>query len=388
MIKDYIRLSDLLHKYFSGGELLPEEEHELSDWQEASEDNRRLYEQICSRKFSSKEYHAYYQTGDAGKSWKKIVEACGYRARFRRIGRKWIGVAASLILFAGIGSLWLWRTFSIVSVQTLAVQVDDDRPMALLTLSDGRTVSLGGVLNDSAFVEKENVMIQNHGGNLSYEGGAEISQLLWNEIEVPRGGEYQVTLSDGTKVWLNSDSRLRYPVAFVGNTREVYLLGGEAYFEVARDMVSSFVVRTSSFDIRVLGTEFNVRSYTESNRSITLVKGKVQLEHAGESCHLLPGQQGRLCGDKFEIRPVDAEREISWRNGIFDFRECPLQIILEDLARWYDIDVLYQNPEVRKFHFTAWFNRNDSLAQVMELLEKTHKVRMQLEGRTLVVRKR
>ncbi|MDE5612618.1 MAG: FecR domain-containing protein [Odoribacter sp.] len=388
MIRDYIRLSDLLHRYLSGEVLLPEEECELSDWREASEDNERLYEQICSRKFSSKEYHVYYQTGDAEKSWNKIAEICGYRVHSRRIGRRWLGIAASLLLLVGVGCLWFWRSSSIVSVQPLVSKIATDRPLALLTLSDGRTVSLGVALNDSAFMEKENVIVQNHRGNLSYEGGAGIRQLVWNEIEVPRGGECQVTLSDGTKVWLNSDSRLKYPVAFVGNSREVSLLRGEAYFEVARDMLSSFVVRTSSFDIRVLGTEFNVRSYTENNKSVTLVRGKVQLEHAGEIRHLLPGQQGRLRGDKFEICPVDTEREISWRNGIFDFRECPLQIILEDLARWYDMDIFYQDSEVRNFHFTAWFNRNDSLTQVMELLEKTHKVWFRLDGKTLVVGKR
>lgn len=387
MIKDYIHLSDLLHKQQSGFELSPEEEQELTDWQDSSDTNSQLYERIRTRKFSREAYEEYFQTGNARESWEKIRTVSGYEARTPYLSRRIFRLAASVILILGIGSLYFFLPQPDPVALPLAENIKEERPQVILTLSDGRTIPLSSQPDDTIIVEKESVVIKNRKGNLQYAAVTDVKQLVWNKIEVPRGGKYQLTLSDGSRIWLNSDSRLEYPVTFAGNCREIRL-EGEAYFEVRPDTISPFIVHTSEFDVRVLGTEFNVRTYAESDKSATLVKGKVQLEHAGEIQLLSPGQQGRLIDHKLDICEVDTARVTSWLNDILDFKESPLEIILSDLARWHDLDIFYQNPEVKDYHFTAWFYRSDSIQQVVDLLEKTNKIRIKMNGRTLVVGKR
>lgn len=385
---DDIYIADLLHKQQIGLKLSLQEQQELNAWLAASDSNLQLYEQITHRKFSREAYEVYFQAGNAQDSWDKIVEQSGWKPDSRRIGRRVIWMAASVIILLGVGGVWFFLNPSVTSVIPVAENnIAEEKPHVVLTLSDGQTIPLNQHVGDSAIVEKAGATILSREGNLRYTATAEVQKLAWNKIEVPRGGEYQLTLADGTKVWLNSDSRLVYPVTFSGTTREL-TLEGEAYFEVARDTALPFIVHTSGLDVRVLGTEFNVRTYAKDYQTATLVKGKVQLECGGEVCQLRPGQQGCLVDHKLQIREVNLETVTAWRNAVFDFRECPLEDILCDLARWYDLEVFYQNPEVKNYHFTAWFYRNDSIQQVISLLEKTNKIKMKINGKTLMVEKK
>ena len=210
------------------------------------------------------------------------------------------------------------------------------------------------------------------------------TETVYNMVTVPRGGEYKLVLADGTIVWLNSDSHIRYPVTFSGDTRQVEL-EGEAYFEVAKDKEKPFIVRMNEYNVRVTGTQFNVRNYSNENLATTLVEGRVQIERKGRVDRLRPGQQAILENNEIRIRTVNVNEQVAWRHGAFGFTQCRLENIMEELARWYDVDVFYMNQQVKNYHFSAWFKRSSSINEVINILENTNKISLDLKGRILTV---
>ena len=194
-------------------------------------------------------------------------------------------------------------------------------------------------------------------------------------------------MADSTTVWLNSDSYIRFPVTFSGEKRQVELRG-EAYFEVAKNGEKPFIVKINDYDIRVTGTQFNVRDYPGEDIATTLVEGSVQLERGKQVQKMIPGQQALFVDGQFVVKEVNVSDFIGWREGTFSFKEVRLESIINELARWYDFDVYYQDTDVKNYHFTAWFRRNASIEEVIEVLEKTKKIKMKLDGKTLIVQKK
>lgn len=384
MIEDHIHIADLLHKQSLGMELSPEERKDLDEWENSSPATKQLSEEIRNRRFSNQNYNAYLQAGNAPKSWKQVVDRTGWRSgkQVRRL--RFLRCAAFLALLMGVGSIWFLLRQPEPLVLTSVDSIRPGQTQAILTLSDGRTVHLNESISDSIIPEKNGIIIQRQGRNLHYAPDTVNEQEMLNTIKVPRGGEYQLILADGTKVWLNSETRLTYPVAFHGQFRELHL-DGEAYFEVTRKPEQPFLVHTSKFDIRVIGTSFNVRTYPDDIESATLIEGRVVVQQGKESFVLQPGQQARLISDKPEIRTLNTEEVTAWRNDIFYFKDRSLESIMNDLARWYDFDVFYQNSLVKDYHFTAWFHRSEPIQKVMTILEKTHKIKLKLNGKTLMV---
>ncbi len=264
---------------------------------------------------------------------------------------------------------------------------------ALLTLADGSVVDLEQA---KAFCmrEKDGTRLEKDSAFLSYEpaaGDSVAAVPVYNTMSTPRGGEYALKLGDGSIVYLNAMSELRFPVNFVGNIREVEL-SGEAYFEVKEDALRPFVIRTGDLRIRVLGTEFNVRAYGgEKMVSTTLVEGRVELSaRRGTPVVLHPGEQGgfsREAGD-IEVKKVNVASCIAWKNGMFDIRDCELEEIMEYLSRWYDIHVFYRQESLKKIRFGCYITRYSDIRPILELLEKTGKIRAQLNGNTVVFSER
>ena len=202
---------------------------------------------------------------------------------------------------------------------------------------------------------------------------------------IPRGSEYQLILSDGTIVWLNSESEITFPVNFTGEKREVKLKG-EAFFDVAKDERHPFIVKTEQFDIRVTGTQFNVRAYTDEPASATLAEGSIQLVRQEEVIPLVPGQQALLKQGIVKVREIELREAIAWRYNAFYFKQQPLESLLNEIARWYDVEVIYQNPTLKKLHFTAGFQRSCSITEVINTLGMTQKIRLEIKGKTLLVK--
>lgn len=243
------------------------------------------------------------------------------------------------------------------------------------------------------------ILDQQHKGFIAREGSAEIDkvndgQLLYraqnssdavsvnNTIIVPRGGQYQVVLPDGSKVWLNASSSLKFPTNFSGNERLVELKG-EGYFEVARNESKPFKVKTSTMEVEVLGTHFNVNAYAdEPVIETTLVEGKVKVSHGAVSKILHPGQQAKVKNNEADgqvlVQQADMQRALAWKNGIFVFHDSNLQDIMRQLERWYDIEVEGEIPDEQ---FNGIISRNVNLSQILRMIEVTSDFRFKIEGR-------
>jgi len=252
------------------------------------------------------------------------------------------------------------------------IKVGTDK--ATLTLEDGSVITVGkGKVYTGGNVKS-------NGEELVYNSkSATKSKISSNYLTIPRGGQFFVQLSDSTKVWLNSESQLKFPVAFVdGETRQVELLYGEAYFEVSpstKHKGSKFKVKTQMQNIEVLGTEFNIKAYKEqTNILTTLVKGSVAISSATTKQILAPNQQSNLNleNNKITIAPVDVYSEISWKKGLFVFKSLPLKEIIKVLSRWYDVDIKFADPELGIVKFNGVLNKNQNLEDILKIIKNTN----------------
>ncbi len=317
---------------------------------------------------------------DKRKAWNQV-----HPARKISLIRTLLKFAAIMILPLSLGVFLLIRENKQEKVVYAEVPVQPGRKQAVLTLSSGQQVILADTI---VHVNEKGMVISNFPDKeLVYKimNDTMKTETIYNTVTVPRGGEYKLVLADGTIVWLNSDSHIRYPVTFSGNTRQVEL-EGEAYFEVAKDVEKPFIVRMNEYNVRVTGTQFNVRNYLNESLATTLVEGGVQIERKGKVDRLRPGQQAVLENNEIRIRVVNVEEQVAWRHGAFGFTQCRLENIMEELARWYDVDVFYMNQQVKDYHFSAWFKRSSSINEVINILEKTKKISLDLKGRILTVK--
>ena len=248
-----------------------------------------------------------------------------------------------------------------------AIQPGTDK--ATLTLGDGSQIALE---KGSSF------QVQNadsNGEELIYEAGKrKPKEVAYHYLTIPRGGEYFIKLSDGTRVWLNSESQLKYPIEFIeGETREVELVYGEAYFDVSpssQNKGSKFIVNTQMQEIQVVGTEFNIKAYlNEDIIYTTLVEGKVLVNNDDKNVVLNPGKQSKINtlikDGNIIIVEVDVESEISWKKGMFSFKNKSLKEIMKVLSRWYDIDVVFSNKELENIHFKGVLKKNQNIEEIL-----------------------
>ena len=261
---------------------------------------------------------------------------------------------------------------------------------AVLTLASGEQVNLEEWGRDSLW--KDGTLIRKRKGELTYEqkaGDMQQEEMLFNTITIPRSGEYKLVLSDGTKVWLNSASKLKYPVAFTGGQRKVFL-EGEAYFKVAKNEKQPFVVKTENMDVRVLGTEFNLKAYADEKWvQATLVRGEVAVFTGMDKSvrnTLKPEQQAEwdIEKGKLDVKTVELDLYIAWKNGQFVFRGQRLTEIMTVLERWYDFEVCYQADWIKEVEFAGKLNRSASIEPILDVIRSTHKINVNTRGKTIV----
>ena len=263
---------------------------------------------------------------------------------------------------------------------------------AKLILATGKNVLLDTLALEVTTIWEAGATIQKSGGVLTYENvgkeDARPMEVVYNTLEVPRGGEYDVVLEDGTRVWLNADSRLKYPVVFPGSERRV-ILEGEAYFKVKREENRPFSVEMGGNCIEVLGTEFNVRYYPEENKQITtLVSGKVKfISEGNKSLVLSPGEQAVLTHEGIlSCTSVDVTLYTAWKDGNFVFRKQRLEEVLKTLARWYDVDVFYEDVSRKDVEFTGNIERFERFEEIIDLLRMTGDTDFEVKGKNIFVR--
>lgn len=307
-----------------------------------------------------------------------------------RISRWWSAAAAILVLCIA-GGTWYGLQHRRSAMQAVngpkAVHdVNPGKEGAILTLANGKTIVLDSLGN--GLVAKQNgtqVVLNN--GSLRYNA-AEAEAISFNTITTPRGRKFQLVLPDGSKVWLNAASSLRFPTAFTGNERTVEITG-EAFFDVSKDAVRPFRVKINDHaDIQVLGTQFNVNAYTdEASIHTTLLEGAVRIRSNTQSRILSPGQQAQISnsrGDLLIVEPAGLEQVTAWKEGFFNFRGASLQEVMRELARWYDLEVIYEG-KVPDQQFEGELPRTLQLSQVIKILTKVD-VKFRIEqGRKLIV---
>lgn len=306
----------------------------------------------------------------------------------------WISYAAVLVVLITAG-MYLWLTDEekggthLITAEKADIAPGSDK--AVLTLADGTTIVLDSAGSGMLAQQGELKVIKLNAGALAYSSGkqAQVSvggKPLYNTLSTPRGGQYQVVLADGTKVWLNAASSLRFPVDFTDSERRVEVTG-EAYFEVAGNRSQPFTVAADSVEIEVLGTCFNVNAYPdEASINTTLVEGAVRLKSGDERKVLKPGQQVRVAQKDqamMVLNSVEVEEVVAWRNGKFVFNETPIELAMRKISRWYDVEVAYKG-KVPDQRFNGVLSRNRSLSQILKVLEISE-VHFKMEGKRVIV---
>ncbi|SEW14918.1 FecR family protein [Chitinophaga arvensicola] len=301
---------------------------------------------------------------------------------------KWGWAAASVILVLGIGIYLLNANKKNTPAPGVAVSNDiaPGKEGAVLTLADGSQVVLDS-LGNGLVTTQNGTQVVLKSGQLSYDPtGTSGEAVAYNTIRIPKGRQFQLTLPDGSNVWLNAASSLRYPTAFTGKEREVEVTG-EAYFEVTKNPSMPFKVNVNNkATIEVLGTHFNVNAYdNEVNIKTTLLEGSVKVRKAAQSKVLQPGQQAQINPGKdiTVTNHADTEKVMAWKNGVFNFEGSSLEEIMRQLERWYDIEVVYEKG-IPNIEFTGEMTKGISLKGVLIALEKSD-VHFRLEGRKLIV---
>lgn len=351
-------------------------------------EQQKELERLCSQYGIREEERETILTGleepvrfDAGGAYRQFAA----RTRRRHISRR-LQIAAAVLLLLGLGNLVYYYS-QLASPELLAVspEIVPGESKATITLANGQKVELENLARE--LQETDGTLLSSGSGELVYNESGADGELIYNTIDIPRGGEFRLVLSDGTKVWLNSDSQLKYPVRFNGDMREVYLKG-EAYFEVAHNARKTFIVSTSKGDIRVLGTSFNVRDYTDENKVVTTLE-------AGQVRYILPGR-GEIdlipgymledrAGSSLIPRKVNTEEYTGWKDGKYIFDDVSVEEIMTTLARWYDVTVIYENNQVRKLHFTGDLERYATINTILNFMETGGDVRFRIDGKTIIV---
>ncbi|SKA04448.1 FecR protein [Chitinophaga eiseniae] len=306
--------------------------------------------------------------------------------------RRWLypaAVAAIVAVIVVVAAFWRFRPQQPVAggINSPVHHVVPGSNKATLILADGSTITLDSTAN-GALAQQGNVQIvQVNNGQLAYEAGGDhhSGAVQYNTLAIPRGGQFRVTLPDGTNVWINAASTLRYPTVFSGADRTVELTG-EAYFEVAKMPGKPFHVKAGHMDVQVLGTHFNVMAYTEETAvRTTLLEGAVKVHTGGGGTALRPGQQLRMdqAGQVSVVNDVDLEEIVAWKNGYFRFNHEKLPGVMRQIARWYDVDIAYEG-NIPDREFGGKISRNSSIEEVLKILELSN-IHFRIEKKKIIV---
>lgn len=330
---------------------------------------------------------------DKAKMWKQVQSRMNKNSRYRV--KRYLKYAAIIVAFVLVGGTW-WMVKEnpeeIISVELSETSMlSPGTPKAYILFSSGQRMDLTTTEHDTMIMEKGMQVRVGSSGKISYipgDSGSILKQeIVYNTIVVPRGGEYKLELADGTLVWLNSDSELRYPVKFAGSQRDVWLKG-EGYFEVSKNPEKSFRVVVDDMIVKVLGTSFNINAYKDrGNILTTLVSGKVDIQDmSGKSLVVMsPNQQVDFRHGKISVQEVDVTRFVSWIDGKFYFNDMTLENIMSQLQRWYDIEVFFVDEELKSYPFTGVIRRDFTAGQIFEIIEKTTRVKFNVRGKCVTV---
>ncbi len=367
------------------GDISSAEEEELKDWIDRDAWNQKFFDEVSRGEDLVDVYRQYNQI-DRKFALKRFEN--------RMRGKRWVWrdvmkYAAMFVLPVTLALLVLWNGWEGRSGKECEQErIGPGGMKAVLKLADGQQVKL---LRDSMQVIASGVAVQivkTDSGIVYVKENALIEENSFNELETPRGGEYRLTLADGTMVYLNSETRLRYPVTFAKDRREVFLTG-EAFFEVAKESERPFHVVMGDMEVKVYGTSFNINTYHSERVQTTLVSGRVGIlvRSTGQEVLLAPNQMAEFdtYSKEVNVENVYTYNYVAWKFGEFVFDKESLGEIMERLNMWYDTKVFYENENLKKKRFTGIITRFADVSDVLSLIEATTSVHFRLKGNVIIV---
>jgi transmembrane sensor len=376
------KYNELAEKLLNGT-ITPTEKQELFDWYNAGQDQPLIIPASYTHNLDAVKDNMLQQILQSNTTVKR--RGLLYRLRKYR-------VAAAAVLLLATGT-WLWYQ-SQPGKQTdagnspLAVTpkntIQPGGNKAVLTLADGSTVVLDDAANGSIGHQGNAEIVKQAEGKLAYKNADAIPAITaMNTLSTPRGGQYQLALPDGSKVWLNAASSIRFPVAFTGNERVVELTG-EAYFEVAKNKQMPFKVKVKDMEVQVLGTHFNVMAY-EDERSLqtTLLEGSVKVTSPNAGKLLQPGEQAKYANGNMQVVDANVEDVVAWKNGMFQFNSLDVESVSRQLSRWYDVDIDIRDRIDE--HFTGTISRSSDITKVLKMLQATGALSYKIENKKIII---
>ncbi len=372
-------INTLIFKYLIG-DISKEEKKTLDQWIEESDENRLFFEKVSNSKYISELYSTYKEINHE-QAFENFINRTGQNTK--KIWLKtWSKYAAAVVLLIALVTPVYYL------LKNNAVEVVPGQSKAILLSDDGSEINLEESANVNIKYDNQ-VIATNSGGSISYNQTEDKeSENKYNTIIIPRGGEYRITLSDGTKVHLNSESSLKYPIAFNDSTREVQLKG-EAYFEIAKDKNRPFYVLTDEVKVKQYGTAFNVKNREKDKIEVVLVHGSVSLisDYFLEEQKMKPNQLATFSKSSKEVvlTNVDIDPYVAWNIGKFIFNDMSLVEIMENLSLWYDVDFQFKKEELKNLRYTGNLPRKESLDNILNAIEFTTDVKFSLHGKNIMI---
>ncbi|MFT4016739.1 MAG: FecR domain-containing protein [Agriterribacter sp.] len=397
-MNDYLsQVSALIIKHLESSPLTAQEQQELDAWLEASPQNKALFSRLTDPAYvreALQRMHSY--NAEAG--WQKIQYAYTNPIAVAPMQRSpqwkyWVAAATILVAIAGAALLYLYfpgKTTPIAATNVPQPAKDIPAPAvskATITLQNGKRISVDSLSIGTNALQEKTAIQKTADGQIAYTGDeASNTEMHFNTLTNPRGSKViQLTLNDGTKIWLNTESEIRYPIAFTSTSREVEMKG-EAYFEVAKDAAKPFVVKSNGTAIQVTGTHFNVNAYMdEVSLNVSLLEGGVKVSKGSNTVTLMPGEQAQV-NDNIKINAqADMEQVMAWKNGSFSFKGEDIYTTMRQLSRWYNVDIHFKEAVFEKFY--GDISRDKNISSVLKMLETTGSVHFKTAGNMIEVYK-
>lgn len=382
-LKPSQRIIQLIAGYISGS-LSAEESVELKNWTNQSAANALLFEELTNAAYRS-EMLKKWKTEETEESLLRL------KSRLPQKRKIWWPYAAAVTIACLLGITYYQLQVTEQPVQQKIVQeIRPGSDRATLTLASGEKIDLANAAK-GRLAQQANVLIQKTAdGRLLYSNEDRTAKsiqatLAYNTVSTPMGGQFQLQLPDGTKVWLNAASSLKYPASFNGLEDRQVELNGEAYFEVAHDKTHPFIVKTTDQTIKVLGTHFNVNSYADEQKTITtLEQGKIQVSHGNKIKIVMPGERAVTANEALVIEEANLETALAWKNGELLFKNADIQTIMRQVSRWYNVTIKYEGA-IPKRTFTGGMPRNADLSALLKVLA-LNDIHFEINGRVITVK--
>ncbi|MDQ1148898.1 FecR family protein [Sphingobacterium zeae] len=373
-------ITKLINKLLRGQETIADRDA-IEQWRKSDKNNDELLESFRDAK-NIEEDLIFLDNLDEDGAWRNIQEST---QRIKKHYNPILRVAASLVVLMGMSLFYIFHQKGKVSEKVAIISpvkgdIQPAKSGALLVLADGSIMPLE---KSNKAVDPKIVALTNKANIDQINHAQAVAEIQFNTLVVPKGNFYKLNLEDGTQVWVNANSQLKFPVKFKENERRV-MLEGEAYFEVAHEADRPFVVESRGSEVKVLGTHFNINAYS-SNVRTTLSSGRVQVSHLGNVIVLEPGEYANLKGELLSKGKADLDHDLSWHNNQFYFKKETIVEIASTLSKWYDVQVRFKKDVALDKVYNGNFKRDVTLSEVLEMLTYVCDLKFELHGKELIV---